>query len=68
MSNIVYRRGSKNLTGTAALRYRIPAMGDFPACDIAQWVEQQPGKLWVAGSNPAVSPIATHPCTGLYSR
>jgi hypothetical protein len=66
MSNIAKSRGSKNLTGAAALRYRMPAMGDFPASDIAQRIEQQLGKLWVAGSIPAVSPIATHPCTGLY--
>ena len=38
MSNIAKSRGSQNLTGAAALRYRISAMlVDFPATDIAQW-------------------------------
>ena len=32
----------------------MPAVGDcFPLLVIAQWTEQQPDKLWAAGSNPA---------------
>ena len=68
MSNIAKSRGSQNLTGAAALRYRMPAMPDSSTSDIAQRKEQQPVALWVAGSNPAVSANRNHPCTGLYSR
>ena len=52
---IAYRRGSKRLAGAASLKHRMPAVGDcFPLLDIAQWVEQQPDKLWAAGSTPAL--------------
>ncbi len=68
MSNIAKIRGSQNLTGAAALRYRMPAMVAIPTSDIAQSVEQQPHKLWVAGSNPAFRSNCNHPGTGLFSR
>ena len=56
---IAYSRGwlntNERLAGTASLRNRMPAIigafGDH--LDIAQWVEQQPHKLSVVGSNPA---------------
>ena len=67
MSNIAKSRGSKHLTGAAALRYRMPAMGDFPATDNSSVVEHQPWALKVVGSNPACQ-LPTHPCTGLSSR
>ena len=52
---IAYSRGSQSLAGAASLKYRMAAIGDrFPLPDIAQKVEQQPEKLSVAGSNPAL--------------
>ena len=51
---IANSRGSQYLAGAASLKYRMPAIVDsFPLLDVAQRVEQQPGKLSVAGSNPA---------------
>jgi hypothetical protein len=52
---LAYSRGSNRLAGAAPLEHRVPAnIGSFCSnLDIAQWVEQQPDKLWVAGSNPA---------------
>jgi hypothetical protein len=53
-----YSRGSKPLAGAASVK--LPHAGVTRAfCDqlnIAQWVEQQPSKLWVAGSTPAIQP------------
>lgn len=58
---IAYGRGSRCLAGAASLKYRVPAMtGSFRIhLDIAQWLEQQPDTLWVAGSNPVVQPLLT---------
>ena len=50
---IANSRGFQSLAGAASLKYRMPAIVDtFPLLDVAQMVEQQPGKLSVAGSNP----------------
>ena len=51
-----YSRGSQRLAGTASLRNRMPVVGRAfrTHWDIAQRVEQQPEKLSVAGSNPAI--------------
>ena len=51
-----YSRGSQLLAGAAPLEHRVPAAPALPASnlDIAQWVEQQPFKLSVAGSTPAI--------------
>jgi hypothetical protein len=68
MSNIAKSRGSQHLTGAAALRYRMPAMVDFPGDGHSSMVEQQPDKLLVAGPIPAFRSNCNHPCTGLYSR
>ena len=68
MSNIAKSRGSQHLTGAAALRYRMPAMVDFPCVGHSSTVEQQPDKLWVAGSDPVFRSNCNYPCTGLYSR
>ncbi len=58
MLTIVKSRGSKRLAGAAPLEHRMPAVeGGFPFPDIAQWVEQQPEKLSVAGSNPAIPTV-----------
>ena len=53
---IAYSRGSKRLAGAASLRNRMPAVsGAFCThLDIAQWIEQQPDKLSVAGSTPVI--------------
>ena len=53
---LAYSRGSNCLAGAAPLEHRVPAtVGSFRShLDIAQWVEQQPRKLCVAGSNPAI--------------
>lgn len=52
---IAYSRGSERLAGAASLKHCMPAvLRTFYASDIAQWYEQQPHKLWVAGSIPAV--------------
>ena len=53
---IAYSRGSTRLAGAASLRNRMPALnGTFRShLDIAQWSEQQPDKLSVAGSNPVI--------------
>jgi hypothetical protein len=53
---LAYSRGSKRLAGAAPLEYRVPAVvGSFcPNLDIAHWVEQQPVKLSVVGSNPPI--------------
>lgn len=53
---LAYSRGSKRLAGAAPLEHRVPAIvGSFCSnLDIAQWVEQQPDKLSVAGSTPAI--------------
>jgi hypothetical protein len=53
---LAYSRGSKRLAGAAPLEHRVPAIvGSFCAnLDIAQWVEQQPEPLLVAGSTPAI--------------
>ncbi len=53
---LAYSRGSKRLAGAAPLEHRVPAIvGSFCSnLDIAQWVEQQPHKLSVAGSTPAI--------------
>lgn len=54
---IANSRGSEYLAGAASLKYRMPAIGDaFPLLDMAQMAEQQPEKLSVAGSNPALQP------------
>ena len=52
---IAYSRGSQPLAGAAPLEHRVPA-APAPASnlDIAQMAEQQPGKLSVAGSTPAI--------------
>lgn len=56
---IAYSRGSQRLAGAASLK--LPHAGVMRAfCDqlnIAQWIEQQPFKLWVAGSTPAIQPL-----------
>ena len=56
---IAYSRGSECLAGAASLK--LPHAGVKRAfCDqlnIAQWIEQQPHKLWVAGSTPAIQPL-----------
>ena len=53
MSTITYSRGSQPLAGAASLKHRVPVTGRrFPLSDIAQWVEHQPDKLRVTGSNP----------------
>jgi hypothetical protein len=53
---IAYSRGSQRLAGAASMK--LPHAGVTRAfCDqlnIAQWIEQQPHKLWVAGSTPAI--------------
>jgi hypothetical protein len=64
MSNIAKSRGSKRLAGAAALRYRIPAMIDFPGDGHSSMAEQQIDNLWVAGSNPAFRSNCNHPRTG----
>ena len=53
---IAYSRGSRRLAGAASLKHRMPAMmGIFCTnLDIAQWIEQQPKKLSVAGSTPVI--------------
>ncbi len=57
---IAYSRGSKRLAGAAPLEYRMPAIGGLCThLDIAQWKEQQPDKLWAAGSIPAIR-LLTH--------
>ena len=55
---LAYSRGSNCLAGAAPLEHRVPAVvGSFcPNLDIAQWVEQQPDKLSVAGSTPVIPP------------
>jgi hypothetical protein len=55
---IAYSRGSQSLAGAASLKYRMPAVGRTfcTHLDIAHWLEQQPVKLWAAGSNPAIQP------------
>lgn len=52
---LAYSRGSQRLAGAVPMGHRVPAAnGSFRNhLDIAQWVEQQPDTLWVAGSNPA---------------
>ena len=57
---IAYSRGSKRLAGAASLKHRMPAMVRYCSSlwGIAQWVEQQPDKLSVAGSTPAFPTIA----------
>ena len=52
---LAYSRGSNCLAGAAPLEHRVPAL-TAPASnlDIAQWKEQQPFKLSVAGSTPAI--------------
>ena len=51
-------RGSKRLIGAGSLSYRMPcAVRSFAHLDIAHWVEQQPHKLCVASSNPAIQPL-----------
>ena len=47
-------RGSTCLAGAASLKYRVPVVGCSHRLDIAQWTEQQPFKLWVAGSIPVI--------------
>lgn len=53
---IAYSRGSNSLAGAASLKHRMPAtIGTFRThLDIAQWLEQQPDKLSVAGSTPVI--------------
>ncbi len=53
---LAYSLGFKRLAGAAPLEHRVPAIvGSFCTnLDIAQWVEQQPDKLSVAGSTPAI--------------
>jgi hypothetical protein len=53
---IANNRGSKRLIGAASLRYRMPVVvGFFHAPNgYSSLVEQQPHKLCVAGSNPAI--------------
>jgi hypothetical protein len=53
---LAYSRGSQRLAGAVPMGRRVPAfVGSFRShLDIAQWVEQQPHKLCVAGSNPAI--------------
>ena len=53
---LAYSRGSNRLAGAAPLEHRVPAtVGSFcHHLDIAQWIEQQPVKLSVAGSTPAI--------------
>ena len=54
---IANSRGFQSLAGAASLKYRMPAIVDaLPLLDVAQMVEQQPGKLSVAGSIPALQP------------
>lgn len=67
MSNIAKSRGSKTSLVRAALRYRMPAMGEFPATDIAQW---QSNRLRICGLRVRIpfSDSNVNPCTGLYSR
>ena len=56
MFTIAYGRGSLRLAGAASLKSRVPAVeGGLSCLEIAQLVEQQPDKLWVAGSTPALS-------------
>jgi hypothetical protein len=66
MSNIFKRRGSQYLTGAAALRYRMPAMADFPAAEIAQWQSSSLARCGLRVRIPLSD--SNHPCTGLYSR
>jgi hypothetical protein len=56
---LAYSRGSKRLAGAAPMGSRVPAtVGAFCShVDIAQWVEHQPIKLTVAGSNPVIQPL-----------
>jgi hypothetical protein len=56
---ITNNRGSKRLIGAASLRYRMPVVTGFTRIqlDIAHRIEQQPHKLCVAGSNPAIQTI-----------
>ena len=50
---IAKNRGSKRLVGAPSLRKRMPAVdGSSAHLEIAQWIEQQPHKLWVTGSTP----------------
>lgn len=55
---IAYSRGSKRLAGAGSPSHRMPAVDrSFThLSEIAQWVEQQPQKLSVAGSTPVLRP------------
>lgn len=54
---IANNRGSKRLVGTGSLSYRMPAVTEtFGSTGYSSSVEQQPLKLCVAGSNPAIQP------------
>lgn len=46
-------RGSKNLAGVGSLEYHVPAIAGSSHHGDSSMVEQQPNRLWVAGSNPA---------------
>ena len=56
---IAYSRGSQRLAGAASMKLpHAGVMGAFcNLLNIAQLVEQQPDKLWVAGSTPAIQPL-----------
>jgi hypothetical protein len=47
-------RGSICLAGAASMKYRVPASGRFPYLEFSSVAEQQPDKLWVAGSTPVI--------------
>lgn len=53
---IAYSRGSKRLAGAAPLEHRMPAMiwAFRTPLGCSSVVEQQPDKLCVAGSTPAI--------------
>lgn len=63
---LAYSRGSNCLAGAAPLEHRVPAIirSFCPNLDIAQWVEQQPFKLSVAGSTPAIRSLCKQLATG----
>ena len=51
---IAKSRGSICLAGAASMKYRVPAVGHFPSLEFSSVAEQQPTKLWVAGSTPVI--------------
>ena len=56
-----YRRGSQFLAGAAPLEHRVPAAtGSCIQSGYSSVEEQQPGKLSVAGSTPAIRTLSAN--------